>query len=134
MATATGSGTSQLTFGHRLRTDPAFTAFWILRAGFIILPLLMGIDKFTNLMVDWPSYLAPWIANISPLVTSDLVSVSIRSLTATLPPTCVARPAMPSRGLIASYSVRLSLSLSAVRRITRYVACPSRDTSPGTPS
>jgi hypothetical protein len=67
MATATGSGTSQLTFGQRLRTDPAFTAFWILRAGFIILPLLMGIDKFTNLMVDWPSYLAPWIANISPL-------------------------------------------------------------------
>ena len=74
------------------------------------------------------------IAIISPLVTSDLVRSSIRTLTATVPPTCVSRPGTVNCGLIALYSACLPLSSSAVSRITRYVACPSRDTSPGTPS
>lgn len=51
-----------------LRTgrDPAHLAFELLRAGFVALPLLMGLDKFTNLLTDWPGYLAPWAANLAP--------------------------------------------------------------------
>lgn len=66
MATASAVQTDE-SFGQRLRHDPAFTAFWVLRIGFIALPLLMGIDKFTNLMVQWTTYLAPWIEHLSPL-------------------------------------------------------------------
>lgn len=49
-----------------LRRDPALAAYWVLRVGFVVLPLLMGLDKFTNLLTDWPGYLAPWIVGILP--------------------------------------------------------------------
>lgn len=51
----------------RLRTDPGFAAFWILRIGFVALPLWMGIDKFLNALTDWPGYLAPWIVDLLPM-------------------------------------------------------------------
>lgn len=50
----------------RGRTEPAYGAYWILRIGFVVLPLLMGVDKFANVMTDWPAYLAPWIVDLAP--------------------------------------------------------------------
>ncbi|MFD9301939.1 hypothetical protein ACFWCB_04420 [Streptomyces sp. NPDC060048] len=49
-----------------LRTDPGYQAFVILRIGFTVAPILFGLDKFANLLVDWPTYLAPWIDDIVP--------------------------------------------------------------------
>ncbi|MGY5766275.1 hypothetical protein ACXET9_13865 [Brachybacterium sp. DNPG3] len=54
-------------FSERLRRDPGFAAFWVLRVGFVVLPLLMGLDKFTNLLTDWPGYLAPWVVVLVPV-------------------------------------------------------------------
>ncbi|RKT66847.1 hypothetical protein DFJ66_0011 [Saccharothrix variisporea] len=52
---------------HRsLRSDPAYQAFFALRAVFTVAPVLFGLDKFANLLVDWPGYLAPWIDRIVP--------------------------------------------------------------------
>ncbi|ASK65782.1 hypothetical protein CFK39_07960 [Brachybacterium avium] len=51
----------------RARQEPAFAAFWVLRLGFVVLPLLMGLDKFTNLLTDWPGYLAPWMVALLPV-------------------------------------------------------------------
>jgi uncharacterized membrane protein YphA (DoxX/SURF4 family) len=50
----------------RVRREPAFGAFWILRIGFVALPFLMGLDKFFNLLTDWPAYFAPWIVGVLP--------------------------------------------------------------------
>ncbi|HEX2290224.1 MAG TPA: hypothetical protein VHH53_08530 [Pseudonocardiaceae bacterium] len=47
-------------------SDPAYQAFRLLRTVFTVAPILFGLDKFTNLLVDWPSYLAPWIDGIVP--------------------------------------------------------------------
>ncbi|WP_431987378.1 hypothetical protein [Streptomyces griseoflavus] len=47
-------------------SDPGYQAFVILRAGFAVAPILFGLDKFANLLVDWPAYLAPWINDIVP--------------------------------------------------------------------
>ncbi|MER7479085.1 hypothetical protein ABTX60_15795 [Streptomyces sp. NPDC126510] len=47
-------------------SDPGYQAFVILRAGFTVAPILFGLDKFANLLVDWPTYLAPWINDIVP--------------------------------------------------------------------
>jgi hypothetical protein len=33
---------------------------------FTVAPILFGLDKFANLLVDWPRYLAPWIDDIAP--------------------------------------------------------------------
>jgi uncharacterized membrane protein YphA (DoxX/SURF4 family) len=51
----------------RLREDPAYQAFVLLRVGFTVLPLVMGVDKFSNTLVNWERYLAPWIHRLSPL-------------------------------------------------------------------
>ncbi|EFL29669.1 tRNA (5-methylaminomethyl-2-thiouridylate)-methyltransferase [Streptomyces viridochromogenes DSM 40736] len=47
-------------------TDPGYQAFAILRVGFTVAPILFGLDKFANLLVDWPHYLAPWIDDVVP--------------------------------------------------------------------
>ena len=47
-------------------SDPAYQAFRLLRTVFTVAPILFGLDKFTNLLVDWPTYLAPWINDIVP--------------------------------------------------------------------
>lgn len=49
-----------------LRTDPAYQAFFLLRTVFTIAPIAFGLDKFSNWLVDWSSYLAPWINDIVP--------------------------------------------------------------------
>jgi uncharacterized membrane protein YphA (DoxX/SURF4 family) len=54
------------TAGKAARSDPAYQAFWLLRTVFTVAPILFGLDKFTNLLVDWPIYLAPWIDDIVP--------------------------------------------------------------------
>jgi uncharacterized membrane protein YphA (DoxX/SURF4 family) len=50
----------------RANTEPAYGAFLLLRTGFAVLPIWMGIDKFANGMTYWPHYLAPWIVRELP--------------------------------------------------------------------
>ena len=51
----------------------AFQAFWLLRIGFTVAPILFGIDKFFNWTVHWPDYLAGWINNIAPGSAQDFM-------------------------------------------------------------
>jgi uncharacterized membrane protein YphA (DoxX/SURF4 family) len=44
----------------------AHQAFWLLRIGFTVAPILFGLDKFFNWSVHWPDYLASWINQIQP--------------------------------------------------------------------
>jgi uncharacterized membrane protein YphA (DoxX/SURF4 family) len=46
--------------------DPRYQAFAMLRLVFTLAPLAFGVDKFFNVMVNWSTYLAPWINNIMP--------------------------------------------------------------------
>jgi uncharacterized membrane protein YphA (DoxX/SURF4 family) len=46
--------------------DPAYQAFLLLRTVFTVAPILFGLDKFFNVLTDWPHYLAPWIDGILP--------------------------------------------------------------------
>ncbi|HYU83072.1 MAG TPA: hypothetical protein VFA31_10075 [Candidatus Polarisedimenticolia bacterium] len=39
--------------------NPGYQAFWILRTGFTVAPIVAGLDKFANLLADWTKYLAP---------------------------------------------------------------------------
>ena len=55
------------------RTDPVAQAFWLLRLGFTIAPIAFGLDKFFNVLVDWPTYLAPWIDDIAPGSAQDFM-------------------------------------------------------------
>ena len=48
------------------RENPAYQAYLILRTGFVVAPILFGLDKFTNLLADWTTYLAPAIDRLVP--------------------------------------------------------------------
>jgi hypothetical protein len=75
-ATTVGAGApAAATASTRLRTDPAFQAFTLLRIGFTVAPILFGIDKFANVMVNWSIYLAPWINDIVPGSADDFMYV-----------------------------------------------------------
>lgn len=76
---------------NRLRTDPSEQAFVMLRTVFTIAPIVFGLDKFTNLLVDWSTYLAPWINDIVPgnadqaMYVVGVVEVAAGLLVAILP-------------------------------------------------
>lgn len=38
---------------------PAYQAYQILRAAFVVAPIVAGLDKFFNLLVRWDQYLPP---------------------------------------------------------------------------
>jgi len=46
----------------RASSDPAYQAYRLLQVGFVVAPIVAGIDKFFHLLVNWDNYLAP-VAN-----------------------------------------------------------------------
>ena len=46
--------------------NPAFQAFALLRIGFTVAPIVFGLDKFLNWLVDWRIYLAPQFNDLIP--------------------------------------------------------------------
>jgi hypothetical protein len=48
------------------RLSPARQAFLLLRTVFTLAPILFGLDKFANVLTDWPRYLAPDIDSLVP--------------------------------------------------------------------
>jgi hypothetical protein len=55
---------------QRLRTDPTYQAFWLMRVGFTLVPILFGADKFAHVMVNWDKYLDPDVQRwLSPFDT-----------------------------------------------------------------
>lgn len=56
-------------------TDPTFQAFTLLRVGFTAAPILFGLDKFTEWMVDWSTYLWSGVASALPGSADDIMLV-----------------------------------------------------------
>jgi hypothetical protein len=44
--------------------DPGYQAYQILHVGFVVAPLVAGLDKFFHLLVDWDRYLAPFVPRL----------------------------------------------------------------------
>ncbi|MER6562252.1 hypothetical protein ABT300_31845 [Streptomyces sp. NPDC001027] len=65
MSSATTS-TTPATARRGLLADPGYQAFVILRTAFTVAPIVFGLDKFADRLVDWPAYLAPWIDGLVP--------------------------------------------------------------------
>src|SRR4051794_17420609 len=47
-------------------SDARYQAFALMRLAFTVAPIAFGLDKFFNVIVDWPQYLAPWVNDIMP--------------------------------------------------------------------
>jgi uncharacterized membrane protein YphA (DoxX/SURF4 family) len=50
-----------------LGVDPARQAYLVLRAAFVLAPIVVGLDKFTNWLVQWDQYLAPVLSDPLPV-------------------------------------------------------------------
>lgn len=40
-----------------------------------LVPIVAGLDKFTNLLVNWESYLAGWLVNLLPVSGSTFMGI-----------------------------------------------------------
>src|SRR5215475_3780208 len=65
-AAAAGTTLGSASRRDRVKTDPAYQAFWLLRIGFTVAPIVFGADKFAHLLTNWDKYLAPWVSNLLP--------------------------------------------------------------------
>src|SRR5438067_12824814 len=59
--------------GDIVAAPPARQAYYVLHFAFTAAPIIAGIDKFLHLLVNWDNYLAPWIANLSPIGGHNLM-------------------------------------------------------------
>ena len=66
MSTITAPRTTSVATRRRDLSNPAFQAFALLRIGFTVAPILFGIDKFLDWLVDWRIYLAPELNDLLP--------------------------------------------------------------------
>ena len=55
--------------------DPRYQAFTMLRVGFAVLPIVFGLDKFFNVLVNWEIYLAPWVNRLIPGTAHQFMDV-----------------------------------------------------------
>ena len=75
-ATASETGTTRTSMTAAQTGDLAYQAYRILQVGFIAAPILAGLDKFFNILVNWEQYLAPFVGNlIDPGVLMAVVGV-----------------------------------------------------------
>jgi uncharacterized membrane protein YphA (DoxX/SURF4 family) len=51
------------------------SVWWTLRLSFGLVPLLAGLDKFLNLLTQWPKYLAPALAHALPMTPQQFMHV-----------------------------------------------------------
>src|SRR5438270_3570486 len=66
-AGAEGSLRDRMTSNAELRRVPAYQAYQILHFGFVVAPIIAGLDKFLHLLTNWDMYLAPVIGRLSPI-------------------------------------------------------------------
>jgi hypothetical protein len=67
------------------RENPAYQPYLILRTGFVVAPILFGLDKFTNLLADWTTYLAPAVDRLVPgSASSAMLAIGVVEVAAGL--------------------------------------------------
>jgi uncharacterized membrane protein YphA (DoxX/SURF4 family) len=49
--------------------------WWAMRLAYGLVPIIAGLDKFTNLLTDWKQYLSPWIEPLLPMSATAFMYV-----------------------------------------------------------
>ena len=61
-----GNTTSDLSSDTVTRvSSPSYQAYQILHLAFTVAPIVAGLDKFFNLLVNWEQYLPPFVNNLT---------------------------------------------------------------------
>ena len=59
-----------------MNTQRLNAAFWALRVGLGSAAFLAGLDKFFNLLADWPAYLSPLAAHVLPISAVSFMHIA----------------------------------------------------------
>lgn len=59
----------------KIESSPAYQAYRILHFGFVVAPILAGLDKFFHLLVNWDQYLPAMVAKMSPIPGHTLMLI-----------------------------------------------------------
>src|SRR3954451_1868954 len=55
------------------RSEVGYQAYLMLRVAFAVAPIAFGLDKFFNVLTDWPQYLAGWVDDLMPGNAQDFM-------------------------------------------------------------
>jgi len=75
----------------RFARRPAYQAYRLLQAGFVIAPIVAGVDKFIHVLANWDMYLAPQVEKMLPvsghtfMLASGVVEILAGILVAAIP-------------------------------------------------
>lgn len=72
-STAASAGAPGTTAGPEWE-NPAYQAFRALQLGFVVAPILAGLDKFLGLMTDWSQYLWPGLSDMLGVAPATFMS------------------------------------------------------------
>ncbi len=75
MNTTTGQMQAAGTAAENVASSSGHQAFRILQFGFVVAPIIAGLDKFFHLLVNWDQYLPGVVANVSPVPAHTLMLV-----------------------------------------------------------
>lgn len=50
-------------------------SWWTLRLTYGLVPIVAGLDKFTNLLVDWTQYLSPLALDVVPISAATFMMI-----------------------------------------------------------
>ena len=59
----------------KITQQPVTQTFRLLKFTFVIVPIVAGADKFTNLLTNWEQYLNPSIAGLLPFSASTFMMI-----------------------------------------------------------
>lgn len=54
------------------RSETVYRALWLTYG---IVPIVAGLDKFTNLLTDWTQYIAPFVADLLPFSAGTFMAI-----------------------------------------------------------
>jgi uncharacterized membrane protein YphA (DoxX/SURF4 family) len=67
--------TEKIPAGRLQTMAPDRQAFFLLRTVFTVAPILFGLDKFTNILTDWTTYLAPIATSVVPVTPQTFMYI-----------------------------------------------------------
>lgn len=59
----------------KISQQPVTQTFRLLKFTFVIVPIVAGADKFTNLLTNWEQYLNPSLADLLPFPASTFMMI-----------------------------------------------------------
>ena len=75
MASSSQSSGFNAALAHSTESPVVHTTHTLLKYVFAVVPVVAGVDKFTNLLAHWETYLSPFVLRIIPVSASAFMHI-----------------------------------------------------------